>query len=379
MTGVPLSYQAEPGSIRCGNSFERNLVVTGELPNRQGFGSNHKRSIPRVAKVPGGQWWSTKTPQEAAFRSSIVSRIAQVRVELQQNSSSLSPAQEASIEWLLELSEANLARVDAIYAYWDGNGEHPETGERLPVDMHPDAPPGFQVGQTSEWPLTASDAIADYIPSCAGSNWVRGQWVEDRQLVGNTVRVLREYFCPGEATRERRSEDRLIILELLLDAARAARCAQYGLWRIVLYRRALADWEEQYGDLPTFQAGGGGGYVPTPGISGAGGFAQGTRPRDPGMDPGQGTPSPWQSSGGNVGAIGPGPIVPLPQAPADWNPPDPDGLGSPSGGGGPGGGTQLEPTGGLGGSIIPSLPNKYLPLIIGGGALATYMFLKGTR
>lgn len=374
MTGVPLSYQAEPGSIRCGNSFERNLMVTGELPNRQGFGSNHKRSIPRVAKVPGGTWWSKQSAQEAAFRSQIVSRIAQIRVELREHTTSLSPTQASSIEWLLELAEGNLARVDAIYAYWTGAGEHPETGGRLPVDTN--APNGFggTMARASEWPLTVSDAIYEYIPGCAGMN---ARWVEDRQLVGNTVQVLREYFCPGETTREQRAKDRAVILELLLDAARAARCAQYGLWRIVLYRRALADWEEQYGDLPTFQAGGGGGFTPRPGVSGATGLTYGGRPVEP-PDLGGGG-SPWQVGDGNVGPIGPGPALPLPQAPADWTPPDPDALGDPGGAGGPGGGTQLEPTGGLGGSIIPSLPNKYLPLILAGGALATYMFLKGTR
>lgn len=373
MTAVPLSFEAEPGYIRCGNSFERTIVVTGEIPGRNGYGKSHKHTIGRVAKVPGGQWWSRKTPQEAAFRSQIEGRMEGVERDLSDNITQIPIAQAQAVEYLLALARGNLDRVDAIYAYWAGSGEHPQFGERLPVDTQ--APSPFPGGGTyarpSEWPLTESDAIYEYVPECQGK---AATWVDDYELVLSEMKRVRKYFCPGVQTIERRAEDRKDILELLLDAARAVRCAQYGVWRIVLYRRAIADWAEQYGGVglqtPTEPRPQG----PRPGSDAqiGGGFVSPTRPIEPPDLPGN--PPGLQPQPGNI---------PFPPTPLDWPIPDPGTLPDPGplGDQGPGGGTTTEdpskPAGGAG-AIFPRVPSL-VPLAIAGAAVGLYFFTKGTN
>jgi hypothetical protein len=364
MTGVPRSFRPEPNYKRCGNSFERNLVVTGEIPGRNGFGSNRKHTIARIAVVPTtANWWSRQGASERQFTTAIVTRMGSVRNDAAAEQPWIPYSQMQSIEWLLALAQGNLDRVAAIYLYWSGTGEHPETGERLPVDESAPSPVGAGTyGRASEWPLTASDAIYEYVGECAGKS---AAWVDDRELVGGTVQHIRNYFCPGATTRAQRARDRKQILELLLDAARAVRCAQYGIWRVSLYRQSVQDWNNRYGDLPGFQQPGAQPPSGSP-YQGAGGFQYGTiEPIGPG-------------TGGFGGGIGTGPVAPIPPVPVDWDPPTPDDLPDPGplGGGGPGGGTD---TPGPGATEVGADRLRYAPIAVAVGAVALYYFMKGTR
>lgn len=366
MTAVPTSFDSEPGYIRCGNSFEKTIVVTGEIPGRNGFGSNRKHTIGRVALQPSGSWWSKKDPKEAAFVSQINARMQTTQRDIDLNRGELSQGDIASLEWLLELARNNLARVDAIYTFWTGFGEHPETGERLPADQN--APTGFggTMSRASEWPLTASDAIYEYLGECQGQS---ARWVDDRELVGGTTQHMRYYFCPGDQTRAQRARDRSQILKLLLDAARAVRCAQYGVWRLVLYKRAVAEWNATYGGLdlasPTEP-----GVAPRPGVlGGQGGFQY--QPIDP-IGP---------LRPGNGGGLEPGPVAPIPPAPVDWIPPDPGELPQP-GGPGPLGGsdspTDTEGGAGTGGGAASKIPIAPIAAAVV-GLTALHFLMKGTR
>jgi hypothetical protein len=367
MTAVPTSFDAEPGSIRCGNSFERTIVVTGEIPGRNGYGANHKHTIGRIALQPSGTWWSKKDPKEAAFISQITTRMQSVQNDINLNRAALSQADIASLEWLLELAANNLARVEAIYTYWTGFGAHPETGESLPADQN--APNGFggTMARASEWPLTASDAIYEYLGECQGQS---ARWVDDRELVGGTTQHMRYYFCPGDQTRAQRARDRSQILKLLLDAARAVRCAQYGVWRIVLYKRAVADWNAQYGGTPDIASPTQPGTQPRPGVvGGQGGFQY--QPVDP-IGPLRPT---------NDGGLEPGPVAPIPPTPVDWIPPDPGDLPQP-GGPGPLGGsdspTDTDNRGDAGGGASSKIPIGPIAAVAV-GLTAVHFLLKGTR
>lgn len=368
MTGVPLSYTPEPGSARCGNSFERNITVTGEIPGRNGYGGDLKHILPRVAKVPTGQWWSQESTKERTFVASVRNGLERARRDLADNLLQVGALDSLTIEYLFDLAEGNLERVDRIYAFWRGQGAHPETGNWLPADHNVPSPIGAGTfSRRSEWPLTASDAIYEYLEECHGQS---ARWVEDRELVGNTVQTVRLYFCPGDTTRQQRARDRAQILELLLDAARAVRCAHYGVWRLVLYKRAVQRWNAQYGDLPDLAAPTEPRPRPRPGIQIGGGLlGRPIEPVDPGRPGDQGGVG-LQVAGG-LDPWGGGAIPIDPDArPQDWDPPPPDELPDPGplGAGGPGGGTSTEPTGGAHVGTI----GRWAPLAVAAAALGIY-------
>jgi len=321
MAVVPANYTPEPGETRCGASFGRGITVTGEIYGSGGIGAELKHIVPRLSVMPTGNWWSYRSQDEANLIDSVKTRIPVVADDAQEQfgHDAISLSQKNAIDYLLDLAHSNLRRVDEIYAYWDGKIPHPATGVGLPYDS--------QYNRVSEWPLGAGDAIYQHTSECKG---VSGDWVADRELQGSTVRQVRWYFCPDETMRQQRSKDRNAIRSLVLNAARAVRCAEWGLWRIVLYRQALALWEEKYGDRGSFAAG-------TPG-------------------PGPGLVSPASSYGLYEEPIGRPPSggVP-PDEPEDFPLPDIDSLPPP--------GEEPPDDEGMGGEIPP--PPEPIP--VGGG------------
>ncbi len=226
MARVPAGFQPEPGESRCGASWPRSITVTGEIPGTGGYGRDRKHALPRVGTLPGQT--SYDTADERRFIEQVSASAERVGNEYRDASQArdITPEEGELIRYLLQLATSNLARAQNLYAYWRGDGAHPQTGERL----------------QSEWPLPAGDDIDRYIAECAGR---RGEWVEDRELVGAEVQVIRSYYCPGSAQYLQRQKDRNSIRRLLEDAAAAVRCAHFGLWRMVLYNAAYAQWSAQ--------------------------------------------------------------------------------------------------------------------------------------
>lgn len=360
MAKVPLSFQAEPGQARCGDSFAHSMTVTGEIPNRSGFGSDKKKWISKVTNWPAGNWASFQSSKEGTFVEDVKMGRNRLEDDLIASAPSLTTPQENAIIYLIRLVDANLAKVREVYDYWDGKGPHPSTGVGLPHD--------FEHDRTSDWPLKTGDAIYQHVSECTG---VSGQWVEDRELVGQNVKMIRWYFCPDGAMREQRAKDRVWIRKLLLDSARAVRCGQWGVWRMRLYNEALTEWEEKYGGF---------GFKLPPG------------------PPPKPDPSPFVPEGGPQFGIyqppgepppPPGPEEPPPFQPADFIPPPPGDLPPPDDepeepdlGEGP---DALPPP--LGPEGLPPVPpapppttpgqpgifsKKNLPLFVGAGALALF-------
>jgi hypothetical protein len=259
---------SEPGHWRCGNSYAQEIVVTGELPN--GYGKDNTQTLEPVATKLKGNWWSRKTEEEAAFIDEI--QAARERFEedlgLEEVGEALSAQESAQLSSLVNVATQNVKEVEKIYDYWDG-----KTMNGLPRDV-------WISGLASEWPLSESDIVSEHVPQC--SNSLPGAWVEVQDLVGNSVQTVRYYFCHGDEAKQKRSTDRWAIKKLLEDAARAVRCAMFTMWRVVLYRRSLAEYDDI--DVGTF--------IPQPPAppppetpAGPGGFKAPTLPEDPWVPP----------------------------------------------------------------------------------------------
>jgi hypothetical protein len=79
-------------------------------------------------------------------------------------------------------------------------------------------------------------------------------WVDDVEIVDGDAQVVRKYVCPSWPTRYQRNADRKAIRDRLIEAMQALRCAQYGVWRRVLYREAKQRWDSEdhgFGWSPT--------------------------------------------------------------------------------------------------------------------------------
>jgi hypothetical protein len=287
---VPTKFDPEPTAIRCGESFDRQVLVTGEIPYRGGFGKDNKRYLrPVIEELPTGEWWSNKSEAEQAFVTLVIEARARLESDLvaAKVAGEITDAQRDTIIYLIQLSDANLAQVQQLYDYWDGETWHPELETIMPRD------PTFD--RVSNWPLIKGDNIAAHQSECAD---VEGEWVEDRELVGASVAMVGYFYCPTKETKAQRKKDREAIHQLLLDAAKAIRCGEWGLWRMVLYRQSLVQWDAEYGGF---------GLAGEPGV--------GTpAPPKPQIDAGPGQlkpptldePPPW----------------PGPEKPPDWEPPN---------------------------------------------------------
>lgn len=235
MAKVPSGFQPEEDEPRCGDSFSRQITVTGVVPGTGGYGSDLTKVLKLVASEPHGDWYSRDSAEEQSFIENILYTSNRVERDLAAAvlREQLTEAQADSVAYLINLSKRNILRVELLYEYWEGEAAHPQTGSSLPVDD--------TSGRASEWPLPEGDDLYNYLPACRG---LTGEWVDDRQLMGSEVQHLRYYYCPSSESHAQRKRDRAAIRELLINAARAVRCAEFGLWRQVLYNEAYEVWSQ---------------------------------------------------------------------------------------------------------------------------------------
>lgn len=248
MVGFLTPYDPEPGYAICGDSFDRDVTVTGELPNQDGYGSDLRRILARFGERPSGDWASRNSQVERLFVDAIDRADQRVTSTVQELAPDLTGEEQAAVAKLIARARQNLEWVDQVYRYWAGDAAYPGTNSTLPVDPATDWP--------SEWPLTASDNPAEWVPECAGAE--PGTWVNDRELVANQMQTVRRYYCPDALMRNRRQKDRKAIAKRLLEAMRALRCAEYSAHRRVLWREAKKRWDEEnhgFGFAPGVGAG----------------------------------------------------------------------------------------------------------------------------
>lgn len=217
----PYGYPG-PKGYPCGQGWKEAFIVTGEIPQTNGFGKSHTRTLaPIVVDLQrGGSRLGWDGEYETERREQMLNRGEQILAQLRTSETLLSPGEVASIEWLLGQAIAELDATVKIHDQWKNRAE-------------------------GTFPLWYGDKLKDF-PSA------NGEWCTDPDNVlsppgpqyGVQVpgRDGGKVICPTRTELKRRPKDRRAIADHFVDAAHHLRCAEYGLWRLRLYRQALADW-----------------------------------------------------------------------------------------------------------------------------------------
>ena len=198
------TYPSERAGKPCGASWPDPLRVTGKLP-RVSYGSQFATTLEPVASTDDLRanqgLLSWRGEHETRIRARFESLIDQVASDAQSFRWRIGEANYAAVKNLLALALAELAYVDITHERWV---ERRWGLERLTYAPECDARGGLEPG------------------AVFGGGFDRCPTVEEMQL---------------------RLEARDFIVEKFVDAAHFIRCAQYGLWRVWLYRSALAKWQ----------------------------------------------------------------------------------------------------------------------------------------
>lgn len=220
MSKVPEGYPNEQGkSGRCGDSWAGQITVTGALPGWS-FGKDFAHTIkPIVSSVP----LNAAQSEEAAgiLRDKIQARINDVRDELDKNTpwlnekEPISDAQRDAIVWLLDHAEAELSAAMLRFDKWRYRADG-----AFPLDL----------GDS----LEAFSTLHDTKEKCTyGARVYTKYWDETG---GRPLAV----GCPTKSEMAKRQQDRDAIRQRFLDALRHVRCAEFGVWKLVLVADALA-------------------------------------------------------------------------------------------------------------------------------------------
>ncbi len=248
MAKPPSGYKG-PLGYPCGKSWAEPLIVTGELPGKN-FGKHLTHTLSPVVTGLGDKegeigWGGT---YEDTRKSQLFDRLEDVLSQLRIAGLRMTQAEKDSVEWLINRAAEELDAVRDIHVSWN-----------------------FRVDGT--YPLSYGDSIKDFPAAkhwqdCANPDNILTPpgphyGFEVPAEGGGTVR------CPSRTTLNLRPVARKMILQHFIDAAMHIRCAEFGIWRITLYRQAREEW------LKTARGGAPGGLrtPPREGRGGAGGFA----------------------------------------------------------------------------------------------------------
>ena len=292
-------YPSERPGQTCGASWSDPLRVTGKIPGKP-FGAQHSVDLAPVADADDMRWnlglLSWRGEHETRVRADLEDTIDQVRADADKFRQRIGEDNYQAVRNLLALALAELAYVDITHEKW--------VERRFGLDRN------------------------TYSPECSGPN----------SLPPGAVYGGGFERCPTMAELEERTRARQFIVDKFVDACHFIRCAQFGLWRVWLYRLAVEEWNT------TPQGGAPDGLAPTPPKPntppfGAGSFtAQPPGPPPPPTPPAPDPLPPFPTD------LGDGIALPDPGEP---EPPDEDAVPQP----------EPEPVGGTG-SPLPPLPTE---------------------
>ena len=213
------TYPSERPGKPCGASWSDPLQVTGKIPNIP-FGAQFEVTLQPVALANDMRanqgMLSWRGAHEIRVRTQLETTIDQVLADAEKFRARIGQDNYQAVRNLLSLALAELAYVDITHETW----------------------------LRRRWGLER----VTYAPQCD----TRGGVGPGEVFGGGFDR------CPTHEEIEQRMKAREFILEKFVDAAHFVRCAQYGLWRVWLYRRARDEWKT------TPQGGGPKGLAPNP-------------------------------------------------------------------------------------------------------------------
>ena len=274
------TYPSERPGNPCGASWPDPLKVTGKIPGVP-FGAQLEVTLQPVALANDMRanqgMLSWRGEHETRVRTRLETTIDQVLADAQKFRWRIGEDNYKAIRNLLALALAELGYVDITHEKW----------------------------LNRRWGLER----VTYAPECD----TRGGVGPGETFAAGFDR------CPTLEEIEQRMKAREFILEKFTDACHFVRCAQFGLWRVWLYRRARDEWKT------TPQGGGPKGLAPTPPKKppskvGPGSFTANPPPPPPPPVPPKPEPPPFPTDlGGGTGLPDPG----------EPEPPDEDDVPSP--------------------------------------------------
>ena len=232
MSLPPSGYPKIRGKA-CGEAWARPTVVTGLRPNT-GFGSQFKHTVQPIIHTNVLNIGDDREQQED-YASKITARIDSLRERLDEHLIGdplrLGPDHRKQIEWLLTHAEAELEGADHLWNKWSD-----------------------RVG--GSWPLSRGDDGSEFMggvcgnkdhPGADGSSFDAvhavahaGKWYDPPGRTGDVL-------CPSPTETLQRPKDRKAIGFRFFDALAHVYCAEFGYWRLRLYKEAY----EAYKDRPT--------------------------------------------------------------------------------------------------------------------------------
>ena len=213
------TYPTERPGKPCGASWSDPLRVTGKIPNLP-FGAQFEVTLQPVALAKDMRanqgMLSWRGEHETRVRTELETTIDQVMADAQKFRWRIGEDNYQAVRNLLALALAELAYVDITHEAWVAR----------------------------RWGLER----VTYASECDS----RGGPGPGEVFGGGFDR------CPTVEEIDRRFDAREYILEKFIDACHFTRCAQFGLWRVWLYRQAREEWKS------TPQGGAPDGLAPTP-------------------------------------------------------------------------------------------------------------------
>ncbi len=200
-------YPSERPGKPCGVSWSDPLRVTGKIPNTP-FGAQFEVTLQPVALAKDMRanqgMLSWRGEHETRVRAELETTIDQVMADAQKFRWRVGEDNYQAVRNLLALALAELAYVDMTHEAWVAR----------------------------RWGLER----LTYATECDNT---RGGGLAPGEVFASGFDR-----CPTVEEIDRRIDARAYILEKFVDACHFTRCAQFGLWRVWLYRTAREEWKK---------------------------------------------------------------------------------------------------------------------------------------
>lgn len=223
-----------PYPKNCGKAWDKTQTVTGEIYGKGGFGREFKKTLSPIGYLSelndigkDGARIDLVKEKLGKFATRLSREIDNASGRKGTKKRLLNSNEERALRWLLEHAQSQWNAAESLWEKWVYRR----------IDM---GAAGTADGGT--FPLNLEDRTTN-IPGggthCAGR---MGKWIPSTSPRGGDI------FCPTLAELQQRPKDRAAIRQHLIYAFENIRCAQVGLYRMLLYKQALAAWKGL--DLP---------------------------------------------------------------------------------------------------------------------------------